>query len=220
MNTTQSPLRYIKARPRLSASIVVCLLVYLVLPADWRMSTRLLVAWDCGIGLYLVLAVWMMAHSSIDKIRARAAIQDEGRTVVLLLTTLTAIASLAAIVAELATAKTQQGAVEMAHISLAGITVFVSWTFMQTIYALHYAHEYFQDKRKHTSEGLDFPGDEQPDYWDFMYFSIVIGAAAQTADVNINSKILRRLVTVHCMIAFFFNTTILALTVNIGASLF
>jgi uncharacterized membrane protein len=212
--------RQIKARPRLFIAMLICLLMFPLLPADWRLSTRLLVSWDTATGLYLILAMWMMAHSSIDKIRYRAAIQDEGRMTVLLLTTLTAIASLAAIVAELATAKLHQGFAEFEHIGLAGLTVFLSWSFMQTIYALHYAHEYFQSGRKQTAQGLEFPGDEHPDYWDFMYFSIVIGAAAQTADVNISSKILRRIVTAHCMIAFFFNTTILALTVNIGASLF
>jgi uncharacterized membrane protein len=220
MKKRNSPFRHIHARPRLFASIGIFFVILFLLPDYLRNSTRLLIAWDASIALYLILAMWMMAHSSLDKIRSRAAVQDEGRFAVLVLTTLTALASLGAIVAELATAKSAHGAAEVGHIALAGVTVFLSWTLMQTIYALHYTHEYFQETRLNTSKGLDFPGDEHPDYWDFMYFSIVIGAAAATADVNIVSKTLRRLVSIHCMISFFFNTTILALTVNIGASLF
>ena len=106
------------------------------------------------------------------------------------------------------------------HVALAGLTVFLSWTFMQTMFALHYAHEYYIDRNGKPAGGLDFPGDEKPDYWDFVYFAIVIGASAQTADVSITSKIIRRLVTLHSTVAFFFNAIILALTISIGAGLF
>ena len=92
---------------------------------------------------------------------------------------------------------------------------------MQTMFALHYAHEYYSPKYKEDTRALDFPDKEtKPDYWDFAYFSFIIGTAAQTADVNIVSRLIRRVAMLHCIVIFFFNTTILALTINIAASIF
>ncbi|MEI6729736.1 MAG: DUF1345 domain-containing protein [Pseudomonadota bacterium] len=213
-------IRHIVARPRLSAAILFSWILLFILPPHWRQSTKLLFAWDSGAGLYLVMAAIMMAQSNLEKIRLRAAIQDEGRIIVLLTTTIASVASLFAIVAELSTAKDLIGTTRYLHIALAGITVFVSWAFMQTMFALHYAHEYYLDRSEEASRGLEFPGHpRKPDYWDFIYFSFVIGTAAQTADINITSHIIRRIVTLHCIIMFFFNTTILALTINIAAGL-
>ena len=95
---------------------------------------------------------------------------------------------------------------------------------MQTMFALHYAHAYYNSNISNEVGGLDFPSskarpDSRPDYWDFIYFSFIIGTAAQTADVNITSKVIRRVVTIQCVTVFFFNTTILALAINVGASL-
>ncbi len=132
---------------------------------------------------------------------------------------LTVCASLAAIMAELAAAK-EIGSTSLQHVTLTGITVVLTWLFMQTMFALHYAHEYYNCRSRNNHGGLEFPGyDLSPDYWDFIYFSFVIGTAAQTADINIISKTIRRIVALHSVIVFFFNTTILALMVNVGASL-
>ena len=214
-------IRHVKARPRLATAAVVGCLTWFIIPDVWRQATRLLISWDVGTGLYLLLVAGMIMRSDISKIRIRAAAQDEGRLMILLMTIFTALASLAAIVAELANAKELKGALKDEHIALAGITVLLSWTFMQTMFALHYAHEYYMEEDGKLAEGLEFPAkNHSPDYWDFIYYSFVIGTAAQTADVNITSGTMRKLATVHCMLVFFFNTTILALTVNIGASLF
>ena len=204
----------IKAQPRLVTSILLGGLLWLILPG--RVSTRLLVAWDCSTGLYLALVMAMMARSSIDRIRGRAARDDEGRMVILGLTTFTALVSLAGVMLELATAKTYRGHGGWQHIALAGITVVLSWTFLHAIFAVHYAHEFYTG----PEQGLDFPGHEPPDYWDFMYYSFTIGTACATADVNVTDRRLRRITTLHSVVAFFFNTTILALTVNIGAGFF
>ncbi len=213
-------IRYIRLRPRLVIATIFGYFLWILLPDEWRNTTRLLVSWDSGICLYLALAITMMVHSNHDKIRSRAAIQDEGKIVILSLTTITALASLAAIIVELAYAKTLTGEAKWQHISLVGVTVFLSWTFMQTMFALHYAHEYYTAKGE-SSEGLEFPAKYvTPDYWDFVYFSFVIGTAAQTADINIKSRAIRKVVALHCVTVFFYNTTILALTVNIGASFF
>ncbi len=211
-----------KAQPRLFTAVFLGGLSWFLLPMGGRESTRMLVAWDCATGLYLLLAMAMMAGSNIDRIRYRAALQDEGQFVILGLTTITALVSLAGIMAELAAAKRLegQGHASWQHVALAGLTVLLSWTFTHTMFAIHYAHEYYGGPEDKPTEGLEFPGHDSPDYWDFVYYSFVIGTACATADVNVTSRIIRRMTTLHCVVAFFFNTTILALTVNIGAGFF
>ena len=214
------PVKFLKAQPRFFTAALVGALVWIGLPWDWRASTRLLIAWDCATGLYLMLALVMMARSNIDRIRGRAALQDEGQIVILGLTSVTALISLGGIVAEMVAAKTLKGHDEWQHVLIAGLTVLLSWTFTHTIFAIHYAHEYYSGDETELEEGLEFPGHEPPDYWDFVYYSFVIGTACATADVNVTSKSMRKITTLHCVVAFFFNTTILALTVNIGAGFF
>ena len=213
-------LRHIKARPRLSTALVfIGIIHFFLLPENWRTVTRLLTAWDFGIFLYLLLIAVMMSRSDVDTIRSRATEQDEGALIILVFTILTVMASVVAIVEELATAKAQHATTHV-HIILTAITIVLSWMFMQAMFALHYTHEYYNNQAKTKNDGLEFPDKNlQPDYWDFIYFSFIIGTAAQTADINITSKSFRRLVTLHCVIVFFFNMTILALTINIGASL-
>jgi uncharacterized membrane protein len=217
---TMSPLRFLKAQPRFFTSAVAGVLIWSFLPHDWRRSTRLLVAWDCATGLYLILATVMMARSNLERVRNRAALQDEGQILILLLAAITALISLGGTMAQMAAAKTLKSDGGWQHIALAGLTVLLSWTFTHTIFAIHYAHQYFGGPEDAMEEGLEFPGHVPPDYWDFVYYSFVIGTAAATADVNVTSKNMRRITTLHCVFAFFFNTTILALTVNVGAGFF
>ena len=91
----------------------------------------------------------------------------------------------------------------------------------QVVFTFHYAHEFYRpdDTAERLAGGLEFPHDSKPDYWDFFYFATSLGAASQTSDVAIRTKALRRLVTLHAVVAFFFNTAVLALAINIGASL-
>jgi uncharacterized membrane protein len=212
-----NPVDFLKAQPRLISSAFVGALVYLLLPSTWWHATRMLVAWDCATASYLLLAMTMMARSNIDRIRHRADRQDEGQMIILALTVITALVSLAGVMAQMAAAKGKNGSHEWQHVALAGMTVFLSWTFLHTIFAVHYAHEFYAAPEDSRDPGLEFPGHEPPDYWDFIYYSFVIGTACATADVNITSRVMRRLTAIHCVVAFFFNTTILALTVNIGA---
>jgi uncharacterized membrane protein len=206
--------RAVRARPRLFLSALLGLVVGLVLPHEWRIATRLLVAWDAGVAVYLALALNAMASADTARIRRRAALLDEDRAAFLLLTAVAALASLGAIVAELGD---KEAAHAPANLALAVITIALSWGFTHTIFALHYAHEYYIENR-YEDGGLAFPGKEQPDYWDFVYFSLVIGMTSQVSDVAVTAKGLRRLVAVHGVISFFFNATLLALTVNIAAS--
>jgi uncharacterized membrane protein len=217
----QRPLlpRFIAAQPRLILATALGVATMAAMPGAWEYTTRLLIAWDSAVVLYLALSLTMMARSNIDTIRSRTALQDSGRWAILLLTVAVAVASLAAIVIELGIAKNLQGHDKAAHIALAGATVLLSWGFMHTIFAIHYAHEYYAKRGNDIAGGLEFPGKQPPDYWDFIYYSFIIGTAAATADVNTLSKHMRNLTAIQCIIAFFFNTTILALCINIGASL-
>jgi uncharacterized membrane protein len=207
-------LRIIRARPRLILSVLLGLAMPVVLPGEWRAATRGLVGWDIGVGLYLVLAFRMMSRSDVSRIRRRAALQDEGRIVVLMLVVAAALASLGAILAELGSA--QSASREPAHLALAAVTILLSWGFTHTIFALHYAHEFY-DENAHAGGGLKFPGDTPPDYWDFVYFSFVIGMTSQVSDVSVTSSAIRRTVAAHGVASFIFNATLLALTVNIAA---
>lgn len=210
--------RSFAGRPRLLGAIAVAVLSYPLLPGDWRPTTRLLASFDVGTVLYIVLAWAMMARSSLDHMRERANRQDEGATAVLVLTLGAAVASLGAIAVELHGIHAPAAESAPLRLVLVGITILASWLFVQTIFALHYAHECY-GTRGHK-RGLTFPGpDREPDYWDFLYFSVTIGAAAATSDVNVGDHRLRRLVLAHTILAFLFNTTILALAINVGASL-
>src|SRR5262249_25581427 len=143
-------------------------------------------------------------------IRRRAALQDEGRFTILVLVVGSALASLMAILAELNGANRQP-----LQLALAGVTILLSWTFMHTIFALHYAHEYYGEKAVDKAAGkaaepapkgggLNFPNEETPDYWDFVYFSFVIGMTSQVSDVAVTSRPLRRLVAAHGVVSFIF----------------
>ena len=214
--------RQVRARPRLYISTGIAILVGVFLPVDVASHsvTRWLIAWNAGTCLYVALAAIMMARSSQHRMRHRAQLQDEGQLVILLLVVVSAIASLAAIAGELAVVKDMHGSLKIAHIALSGITVLSSWAFIQVMFALHYAHDYYAEACHGRPVGLAFPNDDQPDYGDFFHFAAIIGTSGQTADVSFVSKPMRRIGSVHCILAYLFNTTVLALLINIGASLF
>ena len=216
------PVRLLLARPRLMFSIALGLLVALLLPQTFIVQTvtRAIIAWNAGAILYLILAMRMMFASSHEQMRVRALMEDEGNTVVLVLVVTTALACIGAIVAELAVAKGLQGATRHAHIALAVLTITTSWAFTHTMFALHYAHDFYLTAIRGEHGGLEFPGGQAPDYGDFLYFACIIGTSGQTADVSFTNRKMRRTGTVHCVLAFFFNTTLVALTINIASGLF
>jgi uncharacterized membrane protein len=160
-----------------------------------------------------------MVTCGIDDIRHRAAEDDEGAVALLILTGVSGLAIMGAIVAELSIAKISGQPRSGYGVAIAMITIFVSWAFVHTIFALHYAHEYYGARGDKSIGGLTFPGRQPPDYWDFLYFSLVIAMTSQVSDVVITSKIIRRIVTIHGALAFFFNVAVFALTVNIVSSL-
>jgi uncharacterized membrane protein len=211
------PVRLARLHARLLISIAVGLFVTIGLSlTDWSMATKLLIGWDIGVVLYLLLVYQLMVTCGIDDIRHRAAEDDEGAVALLILTGVSGLAIMGAIVAELSIAKISGQPRSGYGVAIAMITIFVSWAFVHTIFALHYAHDYYGDKAAKTG-GLSFPGEEAPDYWDFVYFSLVIGMTSQVSDVAITARPLRRLAAAHGVVSFIFNVTLLALMVNIAA---
>jgi uncharacterized membrane protein len=205
--------RLVYARPRTFFAVALGIVAVFVLPSSLRLVTRLLIGWDSFVAVYIVLVYIMMLRSTLATIRRMAALQDDGRYLIPLLTALGAFASLAAIVSELGQANHKP-----AELMFATMTVALSWAAVHTGFALHYAHEFYRGSKP---GGLQFPSgdkDEHADYWDFVYFSFVIGMTAQVSDVGITDKRIRRTVTAHGIISFVFNTALLALMVNIAAS--
>ena len=215
-------LRQIRARPRLFMAAAAALAVGLLLPTAVASHgvTRFLVAWNVGTCLYVLLAAIMMTRSSSQNMRRRAQTQDDGQFVILILVVISSMASLVAIAGELAVVKDMHGLIKLEHVCLAGLTVVSSWAFIQVMFALHYAHDYYDAQAMGRSPGLQFPEDDHPEYGDFFYFSAVIGTSGQTADVLFVTKPMRRIGSIHCILAYMFNTTVLALLINISASLF
>ena len=215
-------LRALQARPRLWSSMAVGLLVALLLPTAWvsHPASRALVGWNTGALLYLVLAWEMMRGAHAGSMRRRALRQHEGRLIILTGVVLAAVAVLVAIASQLAAVKNLDGMARVPHLALTALTVTSSWLFTQAMFALHYAHDFYAARERGLPDLLSFPGTPDPDYGDFFYFACVIGTSGQTADVAFTSSALRRIGTLHCVLAFAFNTTVLALSVNIAAGLF
>ncbi len=210
------------ARPRLFICLLVGLMITIFLPSQWaqQWATKIIIGWNMGAGLYLILAIEMMFGSSHERMRTRALAHDDGRLMVLILVFTAALMCVAAIVAELAVVKNLTGSLRYAHVALAALTIVTSWAFTQVEFALHYAHDFYMPDHHGCHGGLEFPGEPAPDYGDFLYFACIIGTSAQTADVSFTSRKMRRNGTLHCVLAFFFNTTLLALTINIASGLF
>lgn len=209
-------------RPRVYLGALVGILTYFACPLGWATTERISVAWDAGALIYLFLAFRLMTLNQMDRVRKVAAAGDDSRIVILIIILLSICASFVAIAQLVGQAKAAgpAGSLKIWLAGLAAVTIIISWIVTQVAFTLHYAHEFYMPgKGSDAAGGLDFAGVKEPDYWDFLYFATAIGATSQTSDTSIRSHNLRRLVTLHAIVAFFFNTTVLALTVNIAASL-
>lgn len=211
--------RSIAIRPRVYFSAMAGIVALTLLPRSWPASVREAVAWDLSAVIYLTLAFRVMLTCTGEAMRARSARQDDSRVVILVIILLAITASFVAIAGLLADAK--EAPYRMLNLGLAGVAIVLAWTVTQIVFTFHYAHEYYRPSggAQAFAEGLDFRGDRKPDYWDFFYFATSFGAASQTSDVSILTKPLRRLATLHAIISFFFNTAVLALTINLAASI-
>ncbi len=216
-----------RSRPRLLSAIAIGILagfVLTALPLGIDEASRIPLAWDVGCLWFVVSVLRSFKDSDAVFIRTRAEAQDEGKGFILTLVLVAAVASLVTVAGELSAAKDAHGATKAFDVFVAFGTVALSWFVVQLIFALHYAHEYYApdgdgDPSTIDLGGLKFPGDEPPDYWDFLHFAVVIGVASQTADIAFTSKLMRRIGTVHGLVAFGFNTIVLAFTINLLAGL-
>jgi uncharacterized membrane protein len=211
----------IAIRPRVYIAVLVGCIAAVLIPPSFSGSLRISIAADAGALVYLALGFRMMMTCNSEAMRKRAARQDDGRIVILALVLVAIALSFWTIVGVLSDAKQINGSGKALHIALAAATILLSWLVTQVVFTFHYAHEFYRpdDSEEQRAGGLEFPHDKNPDYWDFFYFATSIGAASQTSDIAIRTKALRRLVTLHAIISFFFNTAVLALAINIGASL-
>ena len=199
--------------------MIVSLTIFIIASAilvasGLRPTIAVLLGFDLGALVFLAILARMFNQASPTSMRTQAREQDAGRWGVLWSGVVLSTVVLVALSNELHAAKAG-GALAIA---VGALSVVLSWLFLNTMFAMHYAHGFYGDfGDKHS--GLDFPDTEEPDYWDFAYFAIVIGMTFQVSDVQITSRYLRRVALLHSVIAFFFNVFIIAITVNIVAGL-
>jgi uncharacterized membrane protein len=213
--------RAIRARPRMVISLIFGAAVLYFSPSDVG-TTRALLAWNAAVILFIVLILVMMGRTKAADIRDHSTAEEEGRFTVLTLVIAAAVMTLIAIGVEIFAVKEMQGASRLLRLALTFGTVISSWTFVHVVFAIYYAHEFHAEmnsNKKALRGGLQFPGGNLPDYWDFFYFSFTVGMTAQTSDVVITSRRMRRLVIVHGIVSFVFTTAVISLTVNLGAQL-
>ena len=213
--------RKFSLRPRLFISLLLAGIVAIFLPSWFHLATRILCVWDVAMICFLGLTWRLMFQATPEMMRFSAIQEDEGRLTILSLITMAACISVVAITF-IPHDKKIVDPVFVLHLGIAISTIVGSWLLVHTIFAQHYAHTYYQGDKtlvERKSTGLDFPGEIEPDYWDFLYFSFVIGMTGQVSDVNVTSRQMRRLSLLHGILSFFFNTTILAITINIVAGI-
>jgi uncharacterized membrane protein len=211
--------KQLSIRPRLLLSTLLAGIVAAFLPPSVHLVSRLLCSWDAFTICFLVLSLRLMLRATPEIMRRFARQEDEGRTVILSLITIAACVSVGAIGLILQD-KGKENSLLFLHLGLSIATIVSSWLLVHTIFAQHYAHTYYREDRtldECKADGLDFPGEIEPDYWDFLYFSFVIGMTSQVSDVNVTSRQIRRLSLIHGVLSFFFNTTIVAMMINIVA---
>jgi uncharacterized membrane protein len=212
-------LKRLRARQRLLVAIAISLLSLFLVPRWLHISALLLIVWDTGTIVFIGLTWWAMLNRTPDRIRQ---FNDRLEIKWWLWSLSLALVFIALAIFYIININPKATASMVAfHIVLSGITIVNSWLLVHTVFARHYAHDYYREDSL-TGEitgGLDFPHDREPDYLDFLYFSFVIGMTSQVSDVAITSRSLRRVSLVHGILSFFFNTTILAITINLVGAL-
>lgn len=211
-----------RAQIRFLIALAVGLGVGLLAPIeDW--VTRVLAGWNAGGWLYFALVATKMWHAEIEGIKREAGIERESRIAVLVIVILGSLFAMLALFTQLSVMKSEHGFDRSLSLSLSVSTIFLSWFLMHLVFAVFYAHEFHGERGGKTDAsggGLKFPGDNAtPDYLDFVYFSFGVGTTAQTSDVAVTSRAMRRVVMVHGILSFFFNTAVIALAVSLAAEL-
>lgn len=180
-------------------------------------ASHLLLGWDAAASVYLLASWTLFLRAKEAEVRSRAAREDEGVPVLLLIVLAAIGASLWAVVDALIAAKSAPGGTRALVTACAGATLVLSWLVLQSAFVLHYAHRHFGDGK--SKPGIEFPGEPPSGYMDFAYLAFSVGATFQVSDNSILTSKIRNLVTAHAAAAYFYNTAILALGINIIASL-
>ncbi|MCU4322408.1 MULTISPECIES: DUF1345 domain-containing protein [Acinetobacter] len=188
---------------------------YSATPLSW--STCILMSWNITIYAYLLFTIKKLWHIDHHHILQRAIQQDASKWVILVLVIITLVMCFIAIIIEI-NHLPKDAAIRTGHLGLSILTIISAWFLMHTIFAIHYAHDFYLALEKHKHGGLAFPSTPNPTYPDFLYFSYIIGTSAQTADVSITRQPMRVLNTLHLLLAYGFNTTILAIAINVTAT--
>lgn len=210
-----APLRFVRARPLLSVSAAVFVAACIVLAVSGiKLVSAVLLSFDLGVLIYLAMLVRMFGRCTSKQMAQQARMQDTGRRTTLCVAVTLSVVVMVALSTEMHAAKGGSATA----LGMAALSIVLSWLFMNTMYALHYAHGYYGDFGT-QHDGLQFPGTKHPDYWDFVYFAFVIGMCFQVSDVQITNRGLRRTALLHSVVAFFFNVFIIAISVNIAAGL-
>jgi uncharacterized membrane protein len=213
--------RHLYAQWRFLAALAVGVAVALVVPLEDAVP-RVLAGWNAGGLVYLVLVGIKMWQAEVEGIKREASIERESRIVVLVVVIFGSIFTILALFVQLMAIKSEQGIDRTLSIGLSVLTIILSWLLIHTVFAVYYAHEFHSEAKggsRGQGGGLKFPDDSTPDYLDFLYFSFVVGTTAQTSDVEVCSRAMRRVVMLHGILSFFFNTAVIALAVNLAAQL-
>lgn len=213
--------RHARAQIRFLISLCVGLAVGLLAPIE-DVIPRILAGWNAGGWLYLLLIGIKMARAEVEGIKREAGIERESRIAVLFIVSFGSVFAMLALFAQLMALKSEHGSDRDISIAVSVLTILLSWLLIHTVFALFYAHEFHSEGKggaRGSGGGLEFPDDRTPDYLDFLYFSFVVGTTAQTSDVAVCSRAMRRVVMLHGILSFFFNTAVIALAVNLAAQL-
>ncbi|MCE0499648.1 MAG: DUF1345 domain-containing protein [Methylacidiphilales bacterium] len=221
--TTKPAIKALDAHHRFMTACGTAALAFAGLHGNAAFATQLVSAWDVFAFTIIVLSWFMLSTQDPYEARRNARLQDTSRTALFVIVIAAATVSLFAVFILLGSVKELSPGSFAAHVTLSVSAIVLSWMLVHTLFCLRYAHLYYagahQVDRDDVEGGLIFPQDKNPDYLDFAYFSFVIGMTCQVSDVQISSKRMRRLATVHGLISFVFNTAILAMFVNIVAGL-
>jgi uncharacterized membrane protein len=207
-------LRY---HPRLWISALAGGVIFIFLPHQWSVLSRVLVCWNGGTDLFLVLIFIWMTGQTAQQICSKYIEEDGSAPIILVVVTLAAALSLFAIVEPLATLKQTSGAERIGHFALATLTLVNSWILVPTMFTTHYADMFYS--AQDDDRPLRFPDTPLPIFWDFAYFSFTIAAACQTSDVSTTQAGIRKVVIAHTLVSFLFNASILGFAINVTAGL-
>ena len=209
------------AMPRLALSLVAALLAFLVESGSLSWHAPVVAAWDLGAVTYLGLAWTLVSQSDAKSTRDHALSQDLSGYVIFLFVVGASCACVVALGFVVGPIRDMPFWSRAWHLVLTVGALLSSWLLIHTVFAFHYAHRFYagpHDRPSQQHPPLLFPGGREPDYTDFMYYSFVVGMTSQVADVAIASSAMRRLTVVHGVLAFLFNIAVLALSINIFAS--